>query len=670
MRLALILSDFAERMQGLQQNLNGDFSVIVGRSIQESIDLLQTLPVDLALVDLDSEGARGEDLPERVRENRPHCAVVAVLPAGGGGAEAGIPYDAALRVDSSPYEITAALARVMERQRLQEEIAQQREEIRRLQARSERLQAARSPVQPVDKIIKAFSRALSSGFEQERLLNLFVDTVLEMMRVSKVSVLLHAREPGEFRVRCYRGLRPDVAQGIRLRTDSGLAAWMAREGGIMTRELAEAPGIATDVRKEMDALQARVSIPMLCSGMLVGILNLNSRVTGSAFTEDEMETLFTLAGHVAVAVRDTGIIRQMQQQKVFIEQILTHMNSGVITIDDRDRVTTFNPRAGEILGRAPEDVLHRDLRRLPSPLGDILYEARTTGKRYQDEEVSILSARIPILVNAYRLETPDGKVLGSVAIIEDLQRRKEQEKRQEEETRRQTMRLLLEQVASDIKAPVDRLNAAYDRLMRENEGTFRDGMHGDLAQLRRLTEDFSALAGDAPYHRTPCALPTVIQQALQQVQDAGIAADAVLLKNKVADATMVNADAGYLTRAFAVLIRHAVSIIEGKGPVTLTLQPTARENHASAEISILMPKLKDEAALRQLLQPLTAPDRVAAGRMDLSLPVSRRILEDHGGVLALNELDAYQRCLTVRLPILNTPESEDSRPAAATKAEA
>jgi len=368
-------------------------------------------------VDLESGGARSDDVAERIRESRSHCAVVAVLPRDGTGESFGLSYDAALRVDSTPYEITAALVRVMERQRLLDEIEQQREEIRRLQARSERLQAARAPSQPVDKIIKAFSRALSSGFDQERLLNLFADTVLEMMRVSKVSVLLQDGGHGEYRVRCFRGLRPDVAEGLRLRSASGLSAWLTREGRIMTRDLAQSAGVPAEVRKEMDILQAEVSVPMLCSGMLAGVLNLNGRVTGSPFQDDELETLFTLAGHMAVAVQDVGALRQVLHQKVYVEQVLEAMGAGVVTINDREEVVTCNRRAAEIIGKAPEEVLRRDLRSLPSPLGDMLYAAMRSGERCQRDDVMLPPGRTRVGVDVYPLRASDGVVLGSAVVL-------------------------------------------------------------------------------------------------------------------------------------------------------------------------------------------------------------------------------------------------------------
>ena len=67
----------------------------------------------------------------------------------------------------------------------------------------------------------------------------------------------------------------------------------------------------------MQALKAAVCIPLLASGTLVGILNLGERVTGSEYTQDELEILYSLASHIAVVIQDINLHQEVQAQKVF-----------------------------------------------------------------------------------------------------------------------------------------------------------------------------------------------------------------------------------------------------------------------------------------------------------------------------------------------------------------
>ncbi|NLC56273.1 MAG: GAF domain-containing protein [Armatimonadetes bacterium] len=644
MKLALILSDFGERMQVLQRNLADEFSVIVGRSLAESMDLLQTLPVDLALVDLESCRGDGEGMAEHVREYRSQCAVVAILPQDGTDSRSAMVYDASLRADSTPYEIAATLERVMERQRLRAEVEQQRAEIRRLQARSERLQAARAPAQPVDKLIKAFSRALSSGFDLERLLNLFADTVLEMMRVSKVSVLLQEGEPGEYRIRCFRGLRPDVAEGLRLRTSAGLAAWLSREGRIMTRDLADASGVSAEVRKEMDALQADVSIPMLCSGRLVGVLNLNGRVTGSPFLEDELETLFTLCGHMAVAVQETGAFRQMLHQKAYGELALTQMNAGVIAIDECQQVVICNRRAGQILERPPSEILGRDLRRLPSPLGDMLYETLVTTGRYEGEEVLLMPARLRVVVDTCRLQEPDGSVRGSIAVLSPARAASAGGARQSADFAAGLLRSA-GHAAAQMAKPLARIAAVAEALAQSNAATFDRAEAA--ATLQREVQALQALSqplGDGLRYRfTAEPAAGLVERMVERVREE-MAPLPVVARGLEDVVTTVEADAEALVPVLVALARHAAAHAEPQATLEVNLLQETEGPGGGLPGAVI---------LRISCQQRPAADRRGAADrqgLDPALVVGRRVVADHGGTL--QQVDDTERhlCLEVRLP--------------------
>ena len=89
---------------------------------------------------------------------------------------------------------------------------------------------------------------------------------------------------------------------------------------------------------------------------------LGPRVTGQPYGSEDLERLFTLASQVAMAVEDISLFNTVRAQHSFIEQVLTHLQSGAITIGTPGRVTRFNRRAEQILELRVGDVLGRDLR--------------------------------------------------------------------------------------------------------------------------------------------------------------------------------------------------------------------------------------------------------------------------------------------------------------------
>src|SRR5206468_6476099 len=121
-------------------------------------------------------------------------------------------------------------------------------------------------------------------------------------------------------------------------------------------------------------------------GELVAILVVGQPVVGSSYGRSETETLFDLATHLATAIRDISLHHQLQREKEFSERILEHMSSGVLTIGRDQRVSTMNRRAEEILDLPAQTVVGEDLRVLPSPLGDMLYDTLRSGRAVRSEE--------------------------------------------------------------------------------------------------------------------------------------------------------------------------------------------------------------------------------------------------------------------------------------------
>ena len=110
----------------------------------------------------------------------------------------------------------------------------------------------------------------------------------------------------------------------------------------------------------------------------------------------------------------------MHYQKTYSQKILAHMSNGVVTIDKKEKIIIFNYRAEEILGRRASEMLGKDLRYLPSPLGDLLYEAMKTGATHQKREISLFQGKLPLEISTYPLVDEQQNPMGSVILFEDI----------------------------------------------------------------------------------------------------------------------------------------------------------------------------------------------------------------------------------------------------------
>lgn len=523
------------------------------------------------------------------------------------------------------------------------------------------------------RVLREFSRALNSNFDQSCLLDLFVNAVMEFVPVGKLSVLLYAEKAAKYTIAAQRGLDPSFCAGLHFKPSADLLTWLTREGRILhNREdliFPATPSVMPPVKicREMQLLQAAVCIPLLAQGQLVGTLNLGPKVTGTPFSEDELETLYFFCGNIAVALRDIKLHRQIREQKSFTENILQHMTSGVVAIDREERIITFNPRAGEILGLAPQQAIGKDFRLLPGPLGDLLYETLTTGKALFKQEIKPAQIRVPLEINTYRLQNAAGEPLGSVLIFDDLSPRKLLEKERRQAVQLDVLNKYVGQLAHEIKNPMVAVQTFAELLPEKyDDRSFREfyalTVRQELKRLDELVEQLIAFSTSPTYDFSINDLHEILNLGLSFLQEQGLGQKTTVETVFDSRGLKVRADKTLLARAFSYFLRYLFRAVEEGGVVRM--ETALVENGLPGEsvcISLCDLQTKMEPGdVKKMLDPLTARPN---GYLSLGPPVGRKIIEDHGGLVTASLIKERYLKVEIYLPVFTGEEAKKRWPA-------
>jgi len=512
------------------------YSVFPAQTDQEALRTLRLTEVDLILKHAAHPARELTAFIARARQLRPKAVVVCVLPAEGLSPDdetAAEEADFILLYPFSTQHLQAVLRQADDKLRLLQEVAA---------LRSARRPAGPEPVvddtepawdssaRELTQVVKEFAKALAAGFDLPRVLDLFLDAVSELARPTRSAILLAEDEHRQYRVRASRGLAPLVVESVSLPADSGLPLWLMSEGRLIQIEEAHAKSAdatAREIAREMAVLQAVVAIPLASHGQLVGILTLGQRITGGTYGRRETETLFNLASHLATAIRDIGIHHQLQYQKEFNERILQRMSSGVVTIGPEQRVVIMNRRAEEILGMAARDVLNRDLRVLPSPLGDLLFETLSRGHSVTRSEIQLALRSLPLEVSTYPVMGEGTAPLGAVVVFEDLtaQRQLAMERRAADQL--QLLTRVVARIADEIKNPLVSINAFMELLQeRYDDVSFRYHFTAvvgrDVRRLVQMFDKLAALVNEGDYKRDVVDIRMAIEECLIEMGVAEI----------------------------------------------------------------------------------------------------------------------------------------------------
>jgi polar amino acid transport system substrate-binding protein len=451
-----------------------------------------------------------------------------------------------------------------------------------------------------------------------------------------------------------RGLAPQIVQSARLAAAAGLARWLAVEG--RPARASELAGAA--LARELALLLAVVAVPLLAGGELVAILAIGQPVVGGGYGREETEILFDLATHLATAIRDIELHQQLQREKDTHERILAHMSSGVVTIGRDQRVATMNKRAEDILVLAAADVVGQDLRLLPSPLGDLLYEAFTRGQALPRQEVHVALRRAWLEVSAYPVLGEGGLAQGAVLVFEDVTGRRElaAQKRQADEA--QLLARVVARIADEIKNPLVSINTFMELIEeRFDEPDFRKQFSAvvrrDVRRLVRVFEKLTALVTEAEMSPSTVDARALVDETVTAFELADDRPEAPLDIRVAPEAEPhpVRVDAAKTRTALSYLIWYlAHNSPADKARVDVSVTRVEGKEGAGDGVRVLITSRTASVGADKLERLFDPVQMVQESLFDVGPAVSQRLIEAQGGTLRVRQ-GRHELAFLVTLPV-------------------
>ena len=627
----------------------GAFTIFEAPSDAEALKTLRLVEIDLVLRDSAGPAGALSTFVSGARDVAPGALVVAVGAAGEEEATA----DFMVPDGFTTRELDTVLRHALDKQRLMREI-------KMLRSPSTPLPAARAAAADetswdnvaLARVLKAFSRVFAAGFDLRRVLDTFLEAIGDVIRPTRMAVLMPDTDGREFRIAAHRGLAPQIVQSVRLPAAEGLPRWLAAQG----RPIALHDVTDPELVRELKLLQGIVATPLLAHGDLVAILVLGQPVFGAGYSRAEIETLFDLATQLATVIRDIALHQQLEREKEFTERILSHMSSGVVTIGRDQRVGTMNRRAEEILGLSAHAVVRQDLRVLPSPLGDLLFDTLSSGRPMPRTEIQLALRRLWIEVSTYVIRDEESAPLGAVLVFEDLTAQKELAAQKREADQFQLLTRVVARIADEIKNPLVSINTFIELIgERYDDPDFRRHFSSVVRRdVRRLVEVFEKLAALVTEGELNFATVDAFEAVTQLVEAIDLAEGGLgkHLQLDVAPASEpfpVKVDATQLRKALSYLIRY----LTHNSPNDLAKISLSVGRHAEPDgghdVRILVGSRTATVSAEKLERLFDPVQMVQESLIDVGPAVSQRLVEALGGRLGVRQT-RHELSFVVSLP--------------------
>jgi two-component system nitrogen regulation sensor histidine kinase NtrY len=350
---------------------------------------------------------------------------------------------------------------------------------------------------------------------------------------------------------------------------------------------------------------------------------------------------------------------QLDSRRRFTEAVLSGVTSGVVGLDQSGRVELANRAASELLGLDHSQLVGQELASVVPEFAASLHEAFQRHPRRVDADINVVRAgaeqNLHLRVTS---ERSHGEDRGYVVTFDDVTQLVTAQ-------RSSAWADIARRIAHEIKNPLtpiqlsaERLKRKYGQAIRKDRDVFEqctDTIIRQVGDIGKMVDEFSSFARMPKATMEPCDLYEIVRQAvvLQRVGRPELE-----FVCTVPDRPLVTmCDRRLIGQALTNLVKNASEAIEGvvddrgsdwKGRIEVVAASDGET--VSIEVSDNGVGLPAEGRQR-LVEPYMTTREKGTG---LGLAIVRKIVDEHGGTLTLEDAPAVAaggRGALVRLEI-------------------
>ncbi len=338
---------------------------------------------------------------------------------------------------------------------------------------------------------------------------------------------------------------------------------------------------------------------------------------------------------------------QLTERRLFMEAVLSNISAGVIGLDARGHVRLANSSAQKLLNLKAEDLVGRALGDVVPELASLAAADLEPGVKSRVQSQITLSINDEDRIFAVRVtrEHAEGSQdHGSVITFDDVTDLVSAQ-------RTSAWGDVARRIAHEIKNPLtpiqlsaERLRRKYGSAIREDRDTFEkltDTIVRQVGDIKTMVDEFASFARIPKPQMERHDLRDVVLEPMIQYREIHPAIRYVM--NQPADPLVISCDRRLLAQALTNLVKNATESVEaaavapGRDPAwSGSVETVLRRNGSRVEIEVIdngagLPR-QNRA---RLLEPyVTTKGSKGTG---LGLAIVQKIIEQHGGTLALED---------------------------------
>lgn len=364
------------------------------------------------------------------------------------------------------------------------------------------------------------NRAMSAQLDLSTLLNLVIRGAVEILAGTAGMIALYDEDGSDtLRIRASAGLPREVLPALNPLLDLPL--------GETSREVIA--GVLHDIGAGTGlSLRQAIALPLTFHDVRVGTIYVFRAAVNVGFSTDDAQMLQAFASQAAIAVSNARLYQSVLREKQRLDAMIEQSADGVMILDSRWRITTFNKAMEQLTGWPRSEAIGRpcaEVLGIRTPQGSNLCLTDCPLQRRPDIPNPVAQGRITTrdgrelsIQSRYAAQRGDeGEFQGAIANVRDITEQKREEELQS---------TFISIISHELKTPVSIIKGYAETLRRDDvqwsAETVREGLlviEEEADRLARQIQDLLDVsrlqAAGMHIESTSWSLPTLVQEVLQ-----------------------------------------------------------------------------------------------------------------------------------------------------------
>lgn len=345
---------------------------------------------------------------------------------------------------------------------------------------------------------------------------------------------------------------------------------------------------------------------------------------------------------------------ELERRRYYIETILENIGAGVVSVDKKGRVTTFNKAAEKILGTKVEDVFganykeafipsfHEPIRKITKRMSE-----QPKGPTKEHIDLRVGDDNLTLLVNIQVLKDPEEKYLGLVIVFEDLTQLIKTQKIAAWKEVAQSIAHEIKNPLTPIQLNTQRLRKKYREDKKDFARVFEESISiicQEVEGMKDMLNEFQRFSRMPNPNLKPASLYKIIDDV--SILYADRETGTTINKNFDQDIGFIKVDAEQMRRVFINLFENALEAMDGNGKIEIITRLNQPEKQVQIEFLDNGGGIAPEDMNKLFLPHFTTKKRGSG----LGLAIVNRIIVDHNGTIQVKKNSPKGSRFVINLP--------------------